>query len=92
MSDNALTRILEERQLHGYTPSSFYLLSGEYTVFYSGSYYGYVYREDDPDTNNDHEYGWHSFEEMLDSTIDELGKTWREVLIETPADKISIGW
>ena len=92
MSENALTRILEERQLHGYSPDGFYLLYGEYTINYCGSYYGYVYREDDPNPDYEHEYGWHSFEEALDSTIEEIGKTLREILRETPADMIDVHW
>lgn len=93
MNKNALTRVLEEASLHHDSPDCFELFHGKYTLFYSGSFYGYVYVTEDPDSDqNEHEYTWKSFDEMLDDTIDEIGKTWREVLEETPSNKIYIGW
>ncbi len=93
MADNALTRILNECSLHNDSPDCFELFYGKYTLFYSGSFYGYVYETNDPDSDqNEHEYTWGSFDEMLDSVVDEIGKTWRDVLEETASDKIFIGW
>ena len=91
MNKTALDVVLEIRKRNGYV-DYFELFYSNYTVFYSGSYYAYVYETDDPDSDaNEHEYGWRSFEEMLDSEIEEIGMTWRQVLLATPADKVVAG-
>ena len=42
MTNNALTRILDESSLHDDSPDCFELFYGKYTLFYAGSFYGYV--------------------------------------------------
>ena len=91
MNNTALQRLLEERKLHNDYVDCFGLQYSNYDICYTGSYFGYVCQSDAPSTT-EHEYTWQSFEEMLDDTIEEVGKTWREVLEETSPDKLFVAW
>ena len=55
-----------------------------------GRYYAYVYEGAYLDTESEDEYGWNSFEEMLDGMITQTGKTVREMLAELPDHDLEI--
>lgn len=61
----------------------------KYTFYYCGAYFGYVFETRKGKFDED-EYAWGSFDEMLDSRIDEFGKTMREALEELPPDAIYV--
>ena len=88
MPKNALEALLEQRQLHSYV-SFFEVEYGGYTIYYAGAYFGLIYETAKGDVE-EREFCWDSFEEMYDCYIKEVGKTWREVLEATPADKIDM--
>ncbi len=91
MNKTALDVVLEIYERDGYV-DYFEIFHSKYTLFYSGSYYAYVYETNDPDRDeNEREITWDSFEEMLDDEIEEIGMTWREALLATPADKVVAG-
>ncbi len=80
--------LIEQNRLHGYISYFDFEFSG-YSIDYSGSFYAYVYETENDDAEV-REYCWNSFEEMLDSEIEEIGMTMKEVLTKLPPDAIYI--
>ena len=94
MEHNALTKLLESYQRpewgeRWFFGNSFIVRYGGYCCYYEGDYWGYVWREGEEATTK-REYSWRSFEDMLNSTIEELGKTWATVLHAADEEELDI--
>lgn len=63
---------------------------GGFEFEYQGRYYAYVHPIGDSRARVTDEYGWNSFEEMLDGMITQTGKTVRAMLAELPAHDLEI--
>ena len=69
---------------------SFVFRYGGFEFDYMGRYYAYVYEGSSANTATEDEYGWGSYEEMLDAEISQTGKTVRAMLAELPAHALEI--
>ncbi len=63
---------------------------GGYEIDYSGRYYGFVYEGNCDNTETEDEYGWKSYDDMLDSPIRQTGRTMRQMLGELPEQDLEI--
>lgn len=79
---------MEQYRRHGYV-DMFEFEYSKYLLYYAGAYYGYIYETEVGDVE-ERKFCWDSFDEMLGCVIEEVGKTWREILEELPAEKVSV--
>ena len=87
--DKLLAAMEGDRARRRYFISFVFRYSG-FEFDYMGRYYAYVYEGSSANTATEDEYGWGSYEEMLDAAISQTGKTVRAMLAELLAHNLEI--
>jgi hypothetical protein len=91
--NTALSRLrdaIQNEKAGGRAIQSFTFRYNEHVIAYMGRFYAYVYEGSRDNTATEDEYGWDSYEEMLNETILETEKSIGAMLSELPAHDLEI--